>query len=84
MRHFRDYIYYSKVESCMELGKYEFGGQERCSANYARLISELEGSYQMLKYLGFEEDMLKIESIKKNYYKLYFRQLKAEKYVKGQ
>jgi len=63
------------------LSKYEFGGQERCSANYARLISELEGSYQMLKFLGFEEDMLKIESIKKNYYKLYFKQIRAEKNV---
>jgi hypothetical protein len=34
------------------------------------LISELEGSYQLLKYMGFKEDMETLEAMKKRYYKL--------------
>lgn len=38
--------------------------------NLLRLISELEGSYQLLKYMGFEEDMNKIAEMKQKYYDL--------------
>lgn len=61
-------------------GKYYcFGGFPRASTNYLWLISELEGSYQHLKYMGFKEDMETIEEIKKRYYKLYFQTKKQEK-----
>ena len=56
---------------------YVFGGFDRDPANLLRLISELEGSYQLLKYMGFEEDMNTLDDMKKVYYKLYFK-LKRE------
>jgi len=51
----------------------DFGGLERKPTNILRLISELEGSSQLLKYMGFQEDMDTINSMKKTYYKLYFK-----------
>tara|TARA_A100001234_G_scaffold104008_1_gene91536 strand:+ start:3799 stop:4035 length:237 start_codon:yes stop_codon:yes gene_type:complete len=59
--------------------KYRFGGLEVHSVNILRLISELEGSYQLLKYMGFEEDMNTMDEMKKRYYKMYFRLSKQEK-----
>ena len=59
--------------------KYTFGGLDRTSINMLRLISELEGSYQLLKYMGFKEDMDAIDLMKKRYYKLYFQTAKQEK-----
>jgi hypothetical protein len=53
--------------------KYDFGGLERNPTNILRLISELEGSYQLCKYMGFEEDMNTLNEMKKPYYKLYFK-----------
>ena len=41
--------------------------------NLCRLISELEGSYQLLKYMGFKEDMETLDEIKKKYYTMYFK-----------
>jgi hypothetical protein len=61
------------------LSKYDFGGLERHPANILRLISELEGSYQLCKYMGFEDDMNTLEAIKKPYYKMYFKILKESK-----
>lgn len=55
------------------LSKYEFGGLDRHPANVLRLLSELEGSSQLLKYMGFQEDMDTINEMKKRYYKLYFK-----------
>jgi hypothetical protein len=55
------------------LAKYQFNGLERHPANILRLISELEGSYQLLKYMGFEDDMNTIQQLKQPYYKLYFK-----------
>jgi hypothetical protein len=43
-----------------------------------RLISELEGSSQLLKYMGFQEDTETLNEMKKKYYKMYF-QLKKSK-----
>jgi hypothetical protein len=59
------------------VSKYDFGGLDRHPANVLRLISELEGSFQLLKYMGFQEDMDTIDTMKKTYYSLYFK-LKRE------
>ena len=56
-----------------KLSQYEFGGLDRHPVNVLRLISELEGSSQLLKFMGFKEDMETINEIKKRYYKLYFK-----------
>ena len=61
------------------LSQYEFGGLEKHPANILRLISDLEGSYQLCKYMGFEEDMKILEEMKKPYYKLYYKLIKEEK-----
>jgi hypothetical protein len=53
--------------------EYDFGGLERRPENILRLISELEGSYQLCKYMGFEDDMNTLNEMKKPYYKLYFK-----------
>ena len=55
------------------LSKSDFGGLERHPCNILRLISELEGSYQLCKYMGFKEDMNTLDQMKKPYYKLYFK-----------
>ena len=55
------------------LAKYQFNGLERHPANILRLISDLEGSYQLLKWMGFEDDMNTIQQLKQPYYKLYFK-----------
>ena len=52
---------------------YKFGGFEVSPTNILRLISELEGSYQLLKYMGFEDDMNTLNEIKGRYYKMYFK-----------
>ena len=62
-----------------DISKYRFGGFDRSSINMLRLISELEGSYQLLKYMGFKEDMDSIDEMKRRYYKLYFKTAKEEK-----
>ena len=62
-----------------DLSKYDFNGLERLPANILRLISELEGSYQLCKYMGFEEDMNTLSEMKKPYYKLYFKTLREQK-----
>ncbi len=67
----------------MGLSEYTFGALDRKPVNVLRLISELEGSSQLLKYMGFQKDMDTIDSMKKRYYKLYFKLSKEEK-GKGQ
>ena len=64
----------------MTLSEYEFGGLDRKPVNVLRLLSELEGSYQLLKYMGFKEDMDTIDKMKKRYYTLYFKLNKEEKH----
>jgi hypothetical protein len=63
----------------MSKDEHRFGGHERKAVNYARLLSELEGSYTLLKYLGFKEDMEVLEEMKKRYYYLYFKAVKEER-----
>ena len=58
---------------------YRFGGFPVTSVNILRLISELEGSYQLTKYMGFQEDMETLDKIKKKYYAMYFKLAKQEK-----
>ena len=62
-----------------DFSNYVFGGFPVTSVNILRLISELEGSYQLTKYMGFKEDMDTLEEIKKRYYKMYFKLAKEEK-----
>lgn len=62
-----------------DISKYRFGGFEVTDVNILRLISELEGSYQLLKYMGFKEDMETLDEIKKRYYKKYFQIVKENK-----
>tara|TARA_R100000908_G_C3746546_1_gene141773 strand:+ start:1484 stop:1681 length:198 start_codon:yes stop_codon:yes gene_type:complete len=61
------------------LSEYEFGGREVKPVNLLLLISEMEGTYQNLKYMGFKEDMETLEEMKGRYYKLYFKTVKEEK-----
>jgi len=61
------------------MSKYSFGGLDRHSVNILRLLSELEGSYQLLKYMGFKEDMETLDKMKKRYYTMYFKINKEEK-----
>ena len=64
------------------MSKYTFGGLDKTSINVLRLLSELEGSYQLLKYMGFQEDMDTISEMKQRYYKLYYK-LNKEEISKG-
>jgi hypothetical protein len=63
----------------MGLDEWSFGGLDRNPVNVLRLLSELEGSSQLLKYMGFQEDVETIDEMKKRYYKLYFRLKKEDK-----
>ena len=60
-----------------DISNYRFGGFPVDEITILRLISELEGSYQLLKYMGFKEDMDTLDEIKKRYYTMYFK-LKKE------
>jgi hypothetical protein len=62
-----------------ELSKYRHGGLKPTSINLLRLISELEGCYQLTKYMAFDEDNAILEEMKTRYYKLYFKTAKEEK-----
>ena len=55
------------------------GGLKPTSTNLLRLISELEGCYQLTKYMAFDEDHAIIDEMKQRYYKLYFKTSKEEK-----
>ena len=65
------------------LSDYEPGGREVTPTNILLLISEMEGTYQHLKFMGFYDDMKIIEELKPKYYKLYFKPKKDEKNGKG-
>ena len=55
-----------------DLSKWTHGGLERSPVNILRLISELEGCYQLTKYMAFDDDNAIIDEMKQRYYKLYF------------
>ena len=58
---------------------YRFGGFPVTQTNLLILISDLEGTYQNLKYMGFKEDMDTLDEMKKRYYKLYFKTKKEDR-----
>ena len=59
--------------------KWSHGGLEPSSVNILRLISELEGSYQLTKYMAFDDDNAILDEMKQRYYELYFKTVKLEK-----
>ena len=61
------------------MSQYSHGGLKPSSTNILRLLSELEGSYQLTKYMAFDEDNAILDEMKKRYYKLYFQTSKQER-----
>ena len=59
--------------------EWEHGGLEPSPINILRLISELEGAYQLTKYMAFDDDNMIIDNMKKRYYKLYYDTNKRNK-----
>tara|TARA_B100000035_G_scaffold213026_1_gene182527 strand:- start:988 stop:1176 length:189 start_codon:yes stop_codon:yes gene_type:complete len=59
--------------------EWEHGGLEPTPINILRLISELEGAYQLTKYMAFDDDNMIIDNMKKRYYKLYYDTNKRNK-----
>ena len=59
--------------------QFKHGGLEPHSINILRLISELEGAYQLTKYMAFDDDNTIINDMKQRYYKLYYQKVKQEK-----
>lgn len=59
--------------------QYKEGGLPVEQTNLLRLISELEGSSQLCKYMGFVDDMETLDKIKKKYYSIYFRLKKEQR-----
>ena len=62
-----------------ELSKWSHGGLKPTSTNILRLISELEGAYQLTKYMAFDTDNAILTQMKQRYYKLYYQTVKQEK-----
>ena len=62
-----------------EQSKWSHGGLEPSSVNILRLISELEGAYQLTKYMAFDDDNAILTQMKQRYYKLYYQTSKQEK-----
>ena len=62
-----------------ERSKWSHGGLEPSSINILRLLSELEGCYQLTKYMAFDDDNAIIDEMKQRYYKLYFKTVKQER-----
>ena len=70
---------YPVIENKDRFKKFTFGGREVTPVHLLLLLGEMEGVYQHLKYMGFEEDMNSMEELKKKYYKLYFQKVREEK-----
>ena len=66
-------------QSATARDKFKHGGLEPNSINILRLISELEGAYQLTKYMAFDDDNHILDEMKQRYYKLYFKLSKEEK-----
>ena len=62
-----------------EHDKWTHGGLEQSSINILRLLSELEGAYQLTKYMAFDDDNKVLTQMKQRYYKLYYQTVKREK-----
>ena len=61
-----------------DLSKWSHGGLQPTSTNILRLISELEGAYQLTKYMAFDDDNAILTQMKQRYYKLYRQTVKHE------
>ena len=61
------------------MSQYSHGGLKPSSINILRLLSELEGAYQLTKYMAFDDDNHTLTQMKQRYYKLYFQTSKQEK-----
>ena len=61
------------------LSRYKEGGLPVEQTNLLRLISELEGSSQLCKWMGFIDDMETLDKIKKKYYTMYFKLKKEQR-----
>jgi len=61
------------------MSQYSHGGLKPSSTNILRLLSELEGSYQLTKYMAFDEDNAILTEMKNKYYKLYYQTVKKER-----
>lgn len=70
---------YPVIENKDRFKKFTFGGREVTPIHLLLLLGEMEGVYQHLKYMGFEDDMNSMEELKKKYYKLYFQKVREEK-----
>ena len=57
-----------------KLDEFTPGGLDVTPTNILRLLSELEGSFQLLKYMGFKEDQEILDKMKKKYYTIYFKE----------
>ena len=62
-----------------DLSKWTHGGLEPSSINILRLLSELEGAYQLTKYMAFDDDNFILTEMKQRYYKLYYQTVKEER-----
>jgi hypothetical protein len=69
----------TEQHSATNHSNYTKGGRPVTSINLLLLLGEMEGVYQHLKYMGFEDDMNTIDIMKKKYYSLYFKKVKEEK-----
>ena len=65
--------------SATNKSKWSHGGLEPNSINILRLLSELEGAYQLTKYMAFDTDNKILDEMKNNYYKLYYKTAKQER-----
>lgn len=57
---------------------YQYGGHDRSPENILRLVSELEGAYQLLHFMSFDEDRDILMDLKTRYNKLYFKVCKEQ------
>ena len=63
----------------MDNSHWTHGGLPRHSVNILIFTSELEGAYQLTKYMAFDDDNAILDSMKQRYYKLYYQTVKREK-----
>jgi len=61
------------------MSQYSHGGLKPSSINILRLLSELEGAYQLTKYMAFDDDNKLLTQMKNKYYKLYYKTVKEER-----
>ena len=64
---------YTYGRNANHINYYQFNSRPHTPVNLLLLISELEGSYQHLKYMGYKEDMDTLNEIKQRYYKEYYK-----------